>query len=311
MRIIYMGTPDFAVPALQHLYEKGYQISLVVTQPDKPRDRGKKIQPTPVKVLAEDLGISVMQPNQIKENDDFLDHIAALNPDLIVVVAYGKMLPNRLLSIPRFGCVNIHGSLLPKYRGAAPIQHAILAGDERTGVTLMYMSEGMDKGDIIATDSTPIGDKTAGELHEELAVMGADLLVGTVPFIEAGTAMRIKQDDTLASYAPMIKKQDGLVDFNRTPEEIRRQIRAMNPWPGAYTYYKGKPLKLFEAKDGSESNPEGLLPGTIIFSKTEGIGVQTGKGILLVTRIQMPGKRIMDVSEFLKGNQIEIYQVLG
>ncbi|MGI6728156.1 MAG: methionyl-tRNA formyltransferase [Anaerovoracaceae bacterium] len=310
MRIIYMGTPDFAVPPLKHLYEEGYSVISVVTQPDKPKNRGKKVLPPPVKSLAEKLGIPVIQPQRIKENKELLVEIQALQPDLIVVAAYGKILPKELLSIPRLGCVNIHGSLLPKYRGAAPIQWAIFSGEKETGVTLMYMSEGMDEGDMIASRSTPINYKTAGELHEELSVMGANLLIETLPLIKNNEAPRVKQNEAYANYAPMINKKDGQVDFSRTSEEIERQIRAMNPWPGAYTFYKGERMKLLSAKTLSE--PEaGCIPGTVIFARPDGIGIKTGNGVLSVTKIQMPGKREMEVSEFLKGNQIEINTVLG
>ena len=218
-------------------------------------------------------------------------------------------MPAELLEIPKYGCINIHGSLLPKYRGAAPIQRAVLSGDEETGVTLMYMSQGMDEGDMIAARSTPIDRKTAGELHDELAAMGAAILVETLPAIEAGTVKRQKQDDSLATYAPMIFKKDGLVDFSRSAVEIERQIRAMNPWPGANTYYKSEQIKLLSAEI-CDFPGEGV-PGRITRADSEGIFIETAKGILQVTRIQMPGKRAMEVSEYLKGNKIEIGTVLG
>jgi len=309
MNIVYMGTPEFAVPALQSIYNAGHNIVLAVTQPDKPRDRGKKLQPTPVKFTAENLGIPVMQPEKLKGNIEFLKAVSHLKPDLIVVVAYGRILPAELLEIPKYGCINIHGSLLPKYRGAAPIQRAVLSGDEETGVTLMYMSQGMDEGDMIAARSTPIDRKTAGELHDELAAMGAAILVETLPAIEAGTVKRQKQDDSLATYAPMIFKKDGLVDFSRSAVEIERQIRAMNPWPGANTYYKSEQIKLLSAEI-CDFPGEGV-PGRITRADSEGIFIETAKGILQVTRIQMPGKRAMEVSEYLKGNKIEIGTVLG
>lgn len=326
MNIVYMGTPDFAVPALRRIFEDGHQVSLVVTQPDKPRERGKKILPTPVKALAESLCLPVAQPERIKNNTEFINLLKNIKPDLVVVAAYGKILPPELLSIPRLGCVNIHASLLPRHRGAAPIQRSILSGDKETGVTLMHMSEGMDEGDMIAARSTIIDHKTAGELHDELAALGAVLLSETLPALEAGTAPREKQNESLATYAPMIFKKDGLVDFSRNPEEIERRIRAMSPWPGAYTYYKGEQMKLISAKIPSirernelletetEKNsliPDIAIPGTICYAGKNGIGIKTGGELLLLTRIQMPGKRAMDVSEYLKGNKIEIGSILG
>jgi methionyl-tRNA formyltransferase len=321
MKIVYMGTPDFAVPPLERILIEGHEVALVVTQPDKPRDRGKKVQPTPVKALAMEKNLPFVQPEVLKGNAELLRQISVIKPDVIVVVAYGKLLPGELLSIPQYGCVNIHGSLLPQYRGAAPIQRAILSGDEKTGVTLMYLSLEMDEGDIIAARSTQIGKKTAGDLHEELSQMGADLLAVTLPAIEAGAAPRIKQDGSLASYAPPLSKKDGLVDFSRSPVEIERQIRAMSPWPGAYTYYKGEPMKLLAAYDPKEgdrspdfkSKGRSTLeqPGMILSVDSKGMKVRAGNGNLMVSRIKMPGKREVDISEYIKGNKIEISTVLG
>lgn len=321
MRIVYMGTPDFAVSPLERLLKDGHDVALVVTQPDKPRNRGKKIQPTPVKALAIQRDLPLVQPEVLRGNGELLRQISEIKPDVIVVVAYGKLLPSELLSIPQYGCVNIHGSLLPFYRGAAPIQRAILSGDEKTGVTLMYLSLGMDEGDIIAARSTPIENKTAGVLHEELSYMGADLLAVTLPDIEAGSAPRIKQDSSMASYAPPLSKKDGLVNFFCSPAEIERQIRAMSPWPGAYTYYKGEPMKLLatydsgdedqNSEDRSIEKTSSQQPGTILSINSKGMKVQAGDGILWISKIQMPGKREMDISEYIKGNQIEINAILG
>jgi len=304
-----MGTPEFAVPPLVKLCENGYEVVLVVTQPDKARDRGKKVQFPPVKEKAIECGIEVLQPEKIKGNQVFIDRIREINPDLIVVAAYGKILPVDLLRIPRLGCINIHASLLPKYRGAAPIHRSIIEGEESTGVTLMYMEEGLDTGDMIAARSTKIGKKTTSELHDELSVMGADLLVTTLPYIEQGINGRTKQDESRATYAPMIFKKDCLVDFSKQPEEIERLIRGLNSWPGAFTIYRGEQMKLWQAVPLDETvNEPG---GTIIDVSNQGIKVAAGGRALLLKRIQMPGKKAMDVSEYLKGNKIEAGVVLG
>lgn len=304
-----MGTPEFAVPPLQKLCESGYQVELVVTQPDKARDRGKRIQFPPVKEKAQEYGIEVLQPESIRGNEEFITRIKEINPGLIVVAAYGKLLPVELLRIPRLGCINIHASLLPKFRGAAPIHRSVIEGELTTGVTLMYMEEGLDTGDMIAARTTEIGKKTTAELHDELSVMGADLLITSLPYIEKGINGKTKQDDSKATYAPMIFKQDGLVDFNKSPEEIERLIRGLNSWPGAYTIYRGEPMKLWQAEASDEiaNKPN----GTILGVSNQGIKVAAGGRLLLLKKIQMPGKKAMDVSEYLKGNKIEDGEVLG
>lgn len=309
MKMIYMGTPEFAVPPLKMLLENGCQVELVITQPDKARDRGKKVQYTPVKKKALEYGIEVLQPEKIKGNEKFIKRIKEIAPDLIIVAAYGKILPPEVLNIPRLGCINIHASLLPKYRGAAPIHRSIIEGEKITGVTLMYMEEGLDTGDIIASRSTEIDKKTAADLHDELSLMGGELLLETLPDIETGTAVRTKQDDSKASYAPMVFKKDGLVDFNRPPEEIERLIQGLNSWPGAYTIYNGESMKLWQAKALNDKTNE--LAGTIIEVTKHGIKVSAGGCTLLISRIQMPGKKAMDVAEFLKGNNMHAGEVLG
>ncbi|MDD3169856.1 MAG: methionyl-tRNA formyltransferase [Eubacteriales bacterium] len=309
MKIIYMGTPEFAVPPLRSLSENGYQVKLVVTQPDKARDRGKKIQFPPVKEYALEHGLEVLQPEWIKGNKEFIARIKEIDPDLIVVAAYGKLLPTELLQIPRLGCINIHASLLPKFRGAAPIHRSIIEGAERTGVTLMYMEEGLDTGDMIAARSTEIGKKTTAQLHDELAQMGADLLITNLPCIEQRVNGRTKQNDSEATYAPMIFKQDCLVDFSKSPVELERLIRGLNSWPGAYTTYQGESMKLWQAEALEESAAESY--GTVIGVSNEGIKVAAGGRVLLILRIQMPGKKAMQVSEYLKGNKIAIGERLG
>ena len=307
--IIYMGTPEFAVPPLLELCDRGYQVKLVVTQPDKARDRGKKIQFPPVKQAALQHGIEVLQPDRIKNNEEFMQRIREIRPDLIVVAAYGKLLPTELLEIPPLGCINIHASLLPKYRGAAPIHRSIINGEETTGITLMYMAEGLDTGDMIAWRSTAVDRKTMTELHDELSEMGAELLAETLPAIITGTTDRIKQDDSKANYAPMIFKKDGLIDFHKTPEEIDQLVRGLNSWPAAYTMYRGEPMKVWEAEALSEETNES--PGTVVEVSDKGIKVAAGGRLLRLTKIQMPGKKAMQVSEYLKGNKIEQGEVLG
>ena len=308
MRIVFMGTPDFAVPALSEIASHGHEIKYVVTQQDKARDRGNKIQFTPVKEMALTLGIEVLQPETIKGNAEFINKIRDSAPDMIVVVAYGKILPKEILDIPKFGCINIHASLLPRWRGAAPIQRAIIEGDEKTGVTIMHMAEGLDTGDMILSESTPIGRKTAEELHKELANMGAKLIISAIEQIEAGTAKRIKQDETLATYANMIFKSDGHLDFTKTPEQIENLIRGVNSWPGAYATYNGEVMKIWEAVPLEKESTE--QTGTIIDVSDVGIEVAAGSKTLLITEIQMPNKKRMKIKEYLRGNKIENFVVL-
>lgn len=314
MKIVYMGTPDFAVPSLEALCGAGHEVTYVVTQPDAVRDRGKKVKFSPVKEKALDLGLEVLQPEKVRGNSEFMEKIRAAEPDVIAVAAYGQILPKELLDIPRLGCINVHGSLLPRFRGAAPIQRAIIAGDEETGITIMYMEEGLDTGDMLAKASTAIDRKTAQQLHDELAVMGAELLVDTLP--KLGSIRGEKQDDSLHTYAPMISKQEGHVDFSRSPEEIERIVRAFDPWPGTYCYYGDRMMKIHQAQvaDTDEYSPETLKnsePGLVLAASAEGLDVAAGGGVLRITMIQMPGKRRVEIKEYLKGNSIEIGTVLG
>lgn len=309
MKIIYMGTPDFAVPALESLIKSGNKPVLVVSQPDAKRDRGEKIKPTPVKEMALAWDIPVAQPEKIRGNQEFLDLLRGLAPDLIIVAAYGKILPKEILTIPTRGCINIHASLLPKYRGAAPIQRAILEGETQTGVTLMQMAEGMDTGDILASAVTETAGKTTEMLFEELSVLGASLLIENLPLIESNQLTPIQQDEAKATYAPMIYKKDGLIDFTKPAAEIERQVRAMNPWPVAYTTYDGQPMKIWQAV--VEEGAAQASPGTIKEVSQRGIAVATGLGSLIITEIQMPGKKKMPVSAYIRGNQIEINRILG
>lgn len=308
MKIIYMGTPDFAVPALVAVCDAGYEVALVVTKPDRPRDRGKTIQSCPVKQEALKRGLPVVTPEYLKGNAEFLSSVKEIAPDLIVVSAYGKILPGALLDIPRRGCVNIHGSILPRYRGAAPIHRAVTDGCCETGVTLMYMSEGMDTGDIIAVASTEVGSKTTAQLHEELAQLGADLLIRELPAILNGTAVKTPQDPALATYAPMITKGDARIDFSKSAEEICALVRGMYSWPCAWTCCEEKMMKVHEALPGTMSRDG--EPGRILLADRGGIVVSCGDGSVVLKRIQMPGKKVMDAGVYLLGNKIEIGTVL-
>ncbi len=326
MKIVYMGTPEFAVPALEALHRAGHEISLVLAKPDMPRDRGKKMQPCPVKAKALELGLEVETPQTLMK-EGIVSRIRALEPDIIIVAAYGMLLPADVLEIPRLGCVNIHGSLLPKYRGAAPIQWAILEGEQEIGITLMYMAESLDTGDMIAKASVPADDKTSDELFYELADLGAALLLEELPKIEAGTAGREPQDDALATYAPRIEKEDGKISFTESGFRIWCRVKAMNSWPSAYCSLGDRVMKvhkarvlteeekaglpaLYEAAAGAAESPE-VCPGTVLRADKKGLLVACGEGdAVLFTNIQMPGKKAMDVSAFLLGNKIEIGTVL-
>ena len=309
LKIVFMGTPDFAVVPFNALVKAGYDVCLAVTQPDSRKGRGKKIVPTPVKAAAKAAGVPVAQPAKVKGNEKFLNTLRELAPDLIIVAAYGRILPKEVLELPKLGCINIHASLLPRFRGAAPVQRVIMEGDEETGVTLMHMAEGLDTGDMIASVSTKIGHKNAGELFDELAEMGAKLLIDTLPAIADGTAPRIPQDDSLSCYAPMVDKSEGRIDFTRDAEYIDRHIRGMSPSPGAFTEYKGGRMKIREAFALDEKTD--AAPGTVTGVSSGGIRVACGSGVLLVTMIQMPGKKQMKVSDYLRGNTIEKGIVLG
>lgn len=309
MRVVYMGTPDFAVPPLEALHEAGHDVVLAVTKPDVAKDRGKKIQSCPVKQKAEELGIPVETPEKLKNNEAFFEKLETLEPDFIVVAAYGKILPKRVLDAPKHCCLNIHASLLPAYRGAAPIHRAVIDGMEETGVTLMYMAEGMDTGDICVQKTTPVGLKTTEELFDELSVMGAQLLVDTLPSIADGSAPRIPQDDSLATMAPMLFKEDGILDYTKTAHEICCTVRGFYSWPMASTVYNGQVMKVHGAHEGEFAYD--AAPGTVVKADKKGIVVACNGGSVVLDRIQMPGKKAMDVSAFLAGNKIEIGTVLG
>ena len=309
MRIVFMGTPDFAVPALEALHSAGYEIPMVVTKPDVAKDRGKKIQSCPVKAKALELGHSVETPEKLKNNEEFFEKLKAVSPDFIVVAAYGKILPKRILDTPKYACINIHASLLPEYRGAAPIHRAVIDGKAETGVTIMFMAEGMDTGDICMQQKTPVGLKTTEELFEELANMGGELLLEALPKIADGSAPRIKQDDALATHAPMVFKEEGVLDYTKTAREICCTVRGFYSWPMASTVFKGQVMKVHAASEGDSVYD--AAPGIVVKADKKGIVVACRDGSVVLERIQMPGKKAMDVSAFLAGNKVEIGTKLG
>ncbi len=306
MIIVYMGTPEFAVPPLEALFKAGHDVRLVVTQPDRMKDRKGKLQSTPVKKRAIELGVAeadILQPQKIRDNDEFMTRIKSIRPDAIIVAAYGRILPPELLAIPRWGCINIHASLLPKYRGPSPIQQSIIQGDEFTGISIMYMDEGLDTGDILAMAKIEIDRKNAEQLQSELSEIGAGLLTETLPAIESGAVQRKKQDDSESTYTHIIKKNEGCVDFNKSPEEIERLIRGLHPWPGAYTFLKGVQIKILEAETIDSENP--VQPGTVTSIGTEGIDVSAGGRTLRIRKLQPAGKKAMTADEYLRGNRME------
>ncbi|MCF0150080.1 MAG: methionyl-tRNA formyltransferase [Firmicutes bacterium] len=315
MKIVYMGTPDFAVPALKALAAAGETPVLAVTKPDRPKDRGKKMQSCPVKLAAQLLGIPVETPEKLKNNREFEEMLRALAPDLMVVAAYGKILPKAVLDIPRLGCINIHASLLPEYRGAAPIHRAVIDGKEETGVSLMYMAEALDAGDVIAQAKTPVAEKTTEMLFDELAQLGAKLLIETLPALAAGTVTRTPQNESLVTYAPMVFKEDGIIDFSMPARKICCIIRGFNSWPTASTVYCGQVMKVHMAKEAGKAADLGLpaaAPGTVLKADKTGIYVACGNAeVVALTNIQLPGKKAMEVSAWLLGNKIEIGTVLG
>lgn len=302
--VVYMGTPEFAAVPLKALTDGGYDVKLVLTQPDRARDRGKRIKPSPVKEAALEAGLEVLQPEKLKGNEELFERIRGAEPDFVIVAAYGRILPPEVLEIPKFGCINIHASLLPRFRGAAPVQRCIMAGDEKTGVTLMYMEEGLDTGDMIAKAETFVGRKNAGELTAELSEMGAELLMSVLPSVAEGTAEREAQDGSLAVYAPMIEKKEGKIDFTNSAESIERLARALTPGTGAYALYGSTRVKILEA-DAVEASGGAREPGTIIRTGKDGIFVACGEGELIVKKLQVQGKKPVSAADYLKGNTME------
>lgn len=317
MNIIFMGTPDFAKESLEAIYNAGHHIIGVVTNPDRPQGRGMKLLPSKVKEFALEKGLEIYQPLKIKKNEEFINEIKKLNPDVICVVAYGKLLPKEILDIPQYGCINVHASLLPKYRGAAPIQWAVLNGDKTTGVTTMYMDTGMDTGDIILNEKVEIGeDETTGELWDRLAKIGGELLVKTLQQIEEGTASREKQGENF-TIAPMLSKEMAKIDWDtKTAQDIKNLVRGLNPIMGAYTYLNGKKIKFWKVDLAKTTEimiggpMDFMRNGTVIVSgPRDGLFIKTKEGILKVLEIQGENARRMPVQDFLRGNPIKEFEI--
>lgn len=305
-----MGTPDFSVKALKTLAENGFEIAAVVTQPDKPRGRGKELAVTPVKKAALELGLKVYQPARVRE-EAFIETVREAAPDVIVVSAFGQIIPKALLELPRYGCINIHASLLPKYRGAAPIQWAVIDGEQVSGVTIMQMDEGLDTGDMLAKTEVPLDpEETGGSLFDKLSEAGAKLLAETLPKLEQGGLEPEKQPaDSPTAYARMIRKEDGRMDWTQPAEILERKIRGLNPWPSAYTKLNGKILKIWKAEvlPGNSGN----APGTVTEAGRAGFCVQTGNGCLKLLEVQLEGKKRMEAEAFLRGFHTDPGTVMG
>ncbi len=308
MRIVFMGTPDFSVPALVALQEAGHEILAVVTQPDKPKGRGKEVQMTPVKEKALEYQIPVYQPVKAR-SPEFVKILSDMAPELIVVIAFGQLLPKSILDIPQLGCVNIHASLLPKYRGASPIQYAVINGEKESGVTTMMMAETLDTGDMLDQETVALDEKeTFGSLHDKLSNMGGRLILKTIEKLKEGTASPTPQDDSNTCYVGMIKKSMGDIDWSMDAAAIERLIRGLNPWPSAYTAWNGKVIKLWDAKV-IDKEYEGVC-GQVTEVSRDSLVIKTGKGSLSILKLQLQGKKCMDIDAFLRGYQIEKGTVL-
>ncbi len=307
--LIFMGTPDFAVPALKALHDCGQKIALVVTQPDRPKGRGRKVYPPPVKTTALNLELKITQPESIKTRE-FEALVKQIKPDFIIVAAFGNLLPPNILAIPQIGTINIHASLLPRYRGPAPINWAIINGETSTGITTMLMDEGMDTGDILLTAEETISARdTAASLHDRLAELGADLLIKTLEAYADDNIKPVSQNDALASYAPMLKKQDGQIDWQRPAEKLEPFIRGMTPWPGAFTFHENNRLKIFRAKPVVKSFE--VPPGTVLPSFPDELEIAAGNNALSILEVQGPSGKRLQIKEFLRGYKIEPGTQLG
>lgn len=309
MRVIFMGTPEFAVPTLQTLIQN-HEVVAVVTQPDKRKGRGKAMQFPPVKEKALEYHIPVYQPVKVRNDEAFLEEMKSLQPDIIVVAAFGQILPESILNLPKYGCINVHASLLPKYRGAGPIQWAVINGEKESGITIMYMEKGLDTGDMIEKVVVPLDEKETGEsLHDKLSVAGNDSLLKAMKAIEDGSVVREKQDDSLSTYAPMFDKTMGEIDWTKSADEIERLIRGLYPWPSAYTKFRNKTMKIF-ASDVMLMQTE-QKAGTVVDVTKEAIIVQTGHQCLAIQEVQLEGKKRMEVKAFLLGYEVAVGEQLG
>jgi len=307
LRLVFMGTPEFAVPSLQKLIDRGEKVITAVTQPDRPKGRGQKLLAPPVKLLAADYDIPVLQPVRVRV-PEFIDVMRELAPDLIVVVAFGQILPKALLEIPRLGCINVHASLLPGYRGAAPINRCVIDGATETGVTTMMMDVGLDTGDMLLKKATAIGpDEDAQALQYRLAQIGAEALAETLDLLASGGLIPEKQDSQFSSYAPMLKKEEGLIDWNREPQTIRNMVRGLTPWPGAYTFLDGKIVKIYCCRVAGGSG----VPGTVLQADRSGLAVACRGGSLLIEELQLEGKKRLSARDFLAGYKIIPGTILG
>ena len=303
-KAIFMGTPAFAVPCLEKLKEH-CEVIAVITQPDRPKGRGQKLTASPVKECAVAAGLSVLQPEKIK-TPEFEQILAELHPDLIVVVAFGQILSQKILDIPTLGCINVHASLLPRYRGAAPIHWAIINGETVSGVTTMFMDAGLDTGDMILKTETPISNSmNTEELHDALMAAGADLLIETVKQLEAGTVKRIQQDDSKSNYAPLLKKTTGLIDWSHSAQQIHNLVRGLNSWPGAYCHFQTKPFKIWQTAICDQGFPEAACGVVVGFTK-KGFCVATGSGFLEILELQAPNKKKMAAKDYIRGHGLQL-----
>jgi len=307
LRTVFMGTPEFACATLEGLLAAGVDLVGVFTQPDRPSGRGNKLTPPPVKRLAEQHGIPVYQPQRLRR-PEAVEQLRQLEPDLVVVVAYGQILPREVLEIPRYGCINVHASLLPRYRGAAPINKAIVDGERETGITTMLMDEGLDTGDMLVKRSLDIGpDETAGELHDRLAELGRETLEETLRLLCAETLVAQKQDDALSCYAPMLKKSDGQIDWSRPARDLHNQVRGLSPWPGAFTSLNGEVLKVAVTRVIEGHG----VPGEVLAADGQGVVVACGRQALALGALQLPGKRMLPAGDFLRGTSLAVGSRLG
>ena len=308
-KIMFMGTPEFAVPTLEALINEGYDIVAVVTQPDRPKGRGRRLTPSPVKVLAEECSLEILQPERL--DDSFLEALLSLKPELLVVVAFGQIIPGKVLSSVQWGGINVHASLLPRYRGSAPIQWAVINNERETGLTTMFMDEGMDTGPILLQQKVDILEgETAGELHDRLSDLAPGLLIKTLGGLADGSVTKKKQDDSLATYTSKLTKEQGMLDWSWPAERVCGLIRGLDPWPGAFTYYNKTMLKLYGCSLASPTQT-GLVPGRIRGLTKGGLEIETGKGSVTVREIQTPGKKRLPAQEYMRGSQLSLGSILS